>query len=271
MPIAQLNGQGIFYEDSGGDDKPALVFMHGFLFNQSMFDPQVEALKDDYRCVRFDARALGQTEWDGEPFTLYDTVADCIGLMDHLNIKTATIIGMSQGGYAAFRVALKHPDRVDGLVFMSTTQNIDSEDFKVNYTSVRDAWRKSGDAPSFILDNMMMLFLGPKEEYPQLWEIWRPQFEKVNGEQVFHGMNNLLERDDLTDEMMQKLTMPSLVIHGQEDRGMPIMLGERVFKSLPNAKKMVRVPGAAHAANLMKPDVVNAALREFLETHVYTS
>lgn len=269
MPTAQINGQGIYYEDSAGDDKPALVFMHGFLFTQAMFDPQVEALKDDYRCVRFDARALGQTEWDGQAFTLYDTVEDCVGLMDHLGIKTATIIGMSQGGYAAFRMALKHPDRVDGLVFMSTTHNIDNDDFKTNYAQARDLWRQNGSAPDFLLDNMMTLFLGSKEEHGDLWATWRPVFEKVNGEQVFHGMNNLLERDEITDEMMAKITMPALVIHGTEDHGMPIALGQKIYEALPNAKDMVRITGAAHAANLMQPDAVNRAIREFLETHVY--
>lgn len=269
MPIAHINNQGIFYQDSGGEDKPALIFMHGFLFNQAMFDPQVEALKDDYRCVRFDARALGQTEWDGEPFNLYDTVADCIGLMDHLGLSRATLVGMSQGGYAAFRVALKHPERVDALILMSTSYHIDDEEFKSNYRTVRDIWRENDSAPEPILNNMLTLFLGPQDEYQHLWDIWKPEFEKVKGNQVFHGMNNLLERDEITPEDLAQITVPTLVTHGKADVGMPAHLGQDIFDKMPAAKKIVLIPGAAHAANLMMPDTINEEIAAFLKEHVY--
>lgn len=269
MPFAQIKDQGIFYQDSGGRDKPTLIFLHGFLFNQEMFDPQVESLQDDYRCIRFDARAMGQTEWDGKEFNLYDTVDDCIGLMDNLKIKTATFVGMSQGGYGAFRIALKHPSRVDGLVFMSTTHNIDNDEFKKSYRSVRDAWKENDGAPDFILNNMLNLFLGDEESYADLWSKWKPEFEKIKGEQMFHGMNNLLERDEITEDMMAKLTMPSLVIHGDKDVGMPFALGEKIYAGLPNAKGLIKVEGAAHAANLQEPDFVNEAIRSFLSEHVY--
>ncbi|MFW6084103.1 MAG: alpha/beta fold hydrolase, partial [Gemmatimonadota bacterium] len=108
MPITRINGQGIHYEDSGGDG-PAVLFLHGFLMDRRMFDPQVEALSGAFRCVRFDARAFGDTEWDGKPFGLYDTAADGVGLLDELGIDSAVWVGHSQGGYAALRAALGHP------------------------------------------------------------------------------------------------------------------------------------------------------------------
>ena len=95
MPIAQINGQGIFYEDSGVGET-AVVFLHGFLMDHTMFAPQVAALTPRYRSVCFDARGFGQTEWDGQPFNLYDTAADCIGLMEHLGIDRAVLVGSSK-------------------------------------------------------------------------------------------------------------------------------------------------------------------------------
>lgn len=269
MPIASINNQGIFYEDTGNADKPALIFMHGFLFNQAMFDPQVEALKDDYRCVRFDARALGQTEWDGEPFTLYDTVADCIGLMDHLSIEKATMVGMSQGGYAALRVALKHQERVDALILMSTSYHIDNEEFKNNYRTVRDVWKENDAAPEPILNNMLTLFLGAQDQYQHLWDIWKPEFEKIKGNQVFHGMNNLLERDEITPDDLATISVPTLVTHGKDDIGMPSHLGQAIFDNMPTAKKIALIPNAAHAANLMEPAMINEEIATFLKETVY--
>ncbi|MCU0481518.1 MAG: alpha/beta hydrolase [Anaerolineae bacterium] len=261
MPFASINGQNIFYEDSGGDG-PALVFMHGFLFDTTMFDEQVKALAPKYRCVRFDARAFGQTEWDGNPFTLYDTVADCIGLMDYLNIPQATIVGMSQGGYAGIRVAIKHPDRVKALVFISTYNGVDTEDVKDIYRSMRDTWVNEG--PAKVIDTYSFLFLGPQDKSPELWTHWREKWQARTGNQLFHANNNLIDRDEITPDLVAKVTMPALVLHGANDQGIPPALGEALYNSLPNGKKFVLVPNAAHASNVNNPQVTNEAMLEFL-------
>src|SRR4051812_46137505 len=110
MPTAKINDQEIYFEDSQGNG-PAVVFMHGFLMDQSLFDAQVEKLTPQYRCIRWDARGFGQTQWNGKPFQLSDSVSDCFGLMDHLGIESAVLVGMSQGGYCALRAALTSPER----------------------------------------------------------------------------------------------------------------------------------------------------------------
>lgn len=265
MPIAQVNGQGLYFEDSGGAG-PALLFLHGFLMDQAMFDPQVAALAPHYRCVRFDARAFGQTQWDGQPFTLYDTAADCVGLMDHLGIQQATIVGMSQGGYAALRIALRYPERVKALVLMSTRSAADEEEVKGQYDGMRDTWTSVGPVPPLV-EGVMTLIIGPKAETADLWAVWTPKWQARTGEQMFHAMNNLLYRDDLTDAQVGQITVPALVTHGDADIGVPIVLGEQLVQALPNCKGFVRIPGAAHAANLTHPQVINPPLLAFLQQY----
>lgn len=264
MPFSTINDQNIFYEDSGGDG-PAVVFMHGFLFDTTMFDEQVKALAPKYRCVRFDARAFGQTEWDGKAFTLYDTASDCIGLMDYLNIQQAVIVGMSQGGYAGIRVALKYPDRVKALVLISTYNGVDGEDVKNIYRSMRDTWVNEG--PAKVIDTYSFLFLGPQEKSPDLWMNWRAKWYQHTGNQIFHANNNLIDRDEIGQDQVDKITMPTLVLHGANDQGIPPTLGEALYKSLPNAKKFVLIPNAAHASNVNNPQATNAELLEFLEKY----
>ena len=113
MPYADINGQRIHFEDSGGSGAP-IVFTHGFLMDRSMFAPQVEALRDRHRVVTWDQRGFGDTVYDDSPFTYWDSAADCIGLMDHLGIERAVVGGMSQGGFVTLRVALSAPERVRG-------------------------------------------------------------------------------------------------------------------------------------------------------------
>jgi pimeloyl-ACP methyl ester carboxylesterase len=50
MPVAEINGQRIYYEDSGGSGAP-VIFSHGFLMDHEMFVPQVKALSDEFRCI----------------------------------------------------------------------------------------------------------------------------------------------------------------------------------------------------------------------------
>lgn len=262
MPIATLNGQGIFYEDSGGD-KPAIVFMHGFMFDHAMFDPQVAYLQADYRCIRFDARTLGQTHWDGQPFTLYDTAADAIGLLDHLHIDKAAFVGMSQGGYALVRIASKYPQRVTAAVFLSTYNGVDTEDVKQVYRSMRDAW--AGVGKQGVIDVYANLFLG---ESQALRETWIPKWKAIPTANIFHGMNNLIDRDDVSAEQAKRITVPALVMHGDADQGIPSALAENtLFNVLPNVKGMIRIPGGTHAANLVNPEATNAPLKHFLDAY----
>jgi 3-oxoadipate enol-lactonase len=258
MPIAQLNGQGIYYEDTGGEGLP-LVFLHGFLFDTTMFDAQVAALSSQYRCIRFDARALGQTQWDGQAFDLYDTVEDTRALLDHLGIEQAVIVGMSQGGYASLRFAVKYPERVKALIFLSTYNGIDNDDVKATYREMRDAWRANG--PEGLVPTYLDLFVGLNED---LRATWGEKWLKIPADNIYHAMNNLTDRDEVTQEQVDTVTAPALVVHGGADVGMPSDLGKALYKSLPNAKNFVVVEGAPHAANVTHPDEVNAAIQEFL-------
>ena len=265
MPFASIHGQEIFYADSGGDG-PAVVFLHGFLFDHTMFDAVVAHLSPDYRCIRVDTRAFGETKYDGEPFTLYDTVEDVVALMDQLSIDKITLVGMSQGGYAAVRFALKHPERLHAVVFVSTYSGVDTEDVKEIYRSMRNTWVNEGPAP--LMETYRMLFIGPPDQFVEMQEAWQAKWMARNPQHVAQAMNHLIDRDEIPDEDLQKITLPTLVIHGNADQGMPMALGQSLFAALPNAKGFVEVNGGAHGAIMTHPEQVNAPLKAFLDEYV---
>ena len=90
MSVANVNGQSINYVDSGGEGL-AVIFSHGFLMDLTMFDQQVVALKDDFRCVAWDERGFGETPAD-EPFSYWDSADDAVALLDHLEIGRAVFV-----------------------------------------------------------------------------------------------------------------------------------------------------------------------------------
>jgi len=106
MPFASVNGQQVYFEDTGGDG-PVVVFSHSNLMNRDMWVPQVEALRGDFRCVTWDERLHGRTKDDGGLYTYWDSADDLLGLLDHLGAGQATLAGHSQGGFLSLRAALR--------------------------------------------------------------------------------------------------------------------------------------------------------------------
>lgn len=257
------NGQQIFFQDSGGDGPPVL-FLHGFLMNGDMFDPQVEALSPAYRCIRMDSRAFGRTVWDGAQFSLYDTVSDAVAVLDALGIASAVIVGMSMGGYAALRMALRHPERVQALVLIGTRHSTDPGPVQAQYIEAREVWRNNGAVPPLV-QGLMTAIIGPQEQNAAQWAAWTPRWEAVSGQAYAAASTSLLERDELSDEAIQGITVPSIVFHGAEDIGIPPECGEALHRLLPNSADLVKVPGAGHSVNLTHPDAVNPPLRAFLD------
>jgi pimeloyl-ACP methyl ester carboxylesterase len=77
-------------------------------------------------------------------------------------------------------------------------------------------------------------------------------------------MHPLIEREDITDRLSE-VDVPALVVHGELDAAIPVGRAEELVAGLPQARPLVLVPGAGHAANLTHPEPVNAAIRPFLD------
>jgi 3-oxoadipate enol-lactonase len=101
-----LCGKQLYFEDTEGNG-PAVVFSHGNLTNRDMWAAQVEALRGEFRCVVWDARLRGSTKDDGGLYTYRDAADDVLGLLDHLGVEHATLVGHSQGGFLSLRAALR--------------------------------------------------------------------------------------------------------------------------------------------------------------------
>jgi 3-oxoadipate enol-lactonase len=257
MPHVELNGQKIFYEDSGGDG-PAIVLGHGFLMDHTMFEAQVRVLAPKYRVIVHDQRGFGKTETDGKKFSYWDCADDAVRLAEHLGIKRAVFGGMSQGGFVSLRVALRYPERVKALVLISTQAGVDDEQKLAGYRQLLDTWTTAG--PILPLRETIAGYILGAREY---WEPWITRWLDFPKEAFLQPSLCLLERDDIT-ERVGEIKAPAIVFHGTEDVSIPMERAERLMEKLGNAKRLVVVPGAAHAANVTHPEIVNGPLMEFL-------
>jgi 3-oxoadipate enol-lactonase len=256
MPHADVNGQRIYFQDTGGDGLP-IVLAHGFLMDRSMFEPQIEAFAGDYRLVTWDQRGFGQSEFDSKPFTYWDSADDCLALLDRLQLDRAVIGGMSQGGFVALRAALKAPERVRALILMGTQAGLEDPANVPVYQGMLDDWVTNGPQDELAAIVADIIIARPDEN-----ERWIARWKARPKELVREPGRTLLERDDITDRLAE-IEVPALVIHGTEDTAIPMERAEALAHGLAGAGAVVKVPGA-HAANLTHPDAVNAAIGEFL-------
>lgn len=258
MAFAEVNGQHIFFEDSGGSGAP-VIFSHGFLMDHEMFAPQVEALADEFRCITWDERGFGQTPATG-PFTYYDSAADCLALLGHLGIDQAVLAGMSQGGFLSLRAALTAPDRVKALVLIDTQAGTEDPAARTGYDALRDEWLAHG--PGQVQQVIADLILGGGCDPAP----WFAKWAVLSREGFGLAYECLVERDDVSDRL-DRITCPAIIFHGDQDRAIALPLAEALRAGLPGCEELVVVEGAAHAANLSHPEQVNPSLREFLRKH----
>lgn len=257
MELAPVNGQKIAYEDTGGPG-PAVVLAHGFLMDRTMFAPQVAVLREDYRVVTWDERGFGETVFDGQPFTYWDSAHDCLALLDHLDIDRAVVGGMSQGGFVSLRVALLAPDRVDGLLLLDTQAGTEDRELIPTMQASFDEWAAGG--PSMDLAEMAGdLVLGDAD----LKRTWIPRWMARDPSTLVEPSRTLLNRDDLTDRLGQ-IDVPALVVHGTSDAAIGMDRAQALADGLPACRGVVAIQGGSHVANLTHPGAVNDALSTFL-------
>lgn len=258
MPHAQVNGQTLYYEDSGGDG-PAIIFSHGLLMDSSMFAPQVAALRSHYRCIVWDERGHGRTATHAcAPFTYYDCADDLAALLAHLDIERAVLAGMSQGGYLSLRCALTHPQIVRALVLIDTQAMLEDPAQMPHHQALLQDWVAHGlsDAHADVIEHTIL---------GEGWcgaSAWRDKWKAALPVNLIECFTTLGSRDDISARMPE-ITAPALVIHGDADRAIDLSRAMAMFEALPHAR-LVTVPGAGHAPNLTHPALVNPAIAQFL-------
>ncbi|WP_027554878.1 alpha/beta fold hydrolase [Bradyrhizobium sp. Cp5.3] len=260
MPKVQLNGESVFYQDTGGVG-PVLAFSHGILMDHEMFAPQVEAFRDQYRCVSWDERCHGLTAGaNAEPFSYYDSADDLAAVLRHLSIKKAVLVGMSQGGFLSLRCALTHPDLVSALVLIGTQAGVDTAEWNEANLSMIAQWQEQGLSPETanLIESSILGSGWPGAP------AWRSKWSNMKAPNLREAFRALVTRDDIT-EKVSSIKVPTLVIHGSADPAITSDKAEFLASKIPNAELRI-VDGAAHAPNLTHAEQVNKVMRAFLQS-----
>ena len=261
MAEFEHDGWRLSYSDTGGDG-PAVLLLHGLLFDRSMFDPQVAALRDRYRIVTPDSRGHGESERRPEEFTQWDVMEDHLALLDHLGIERAVWGGVSQGGFQSLRAALKHPDRVTALVLIETQAGAEDQTKAQMYEAFADVIVTEGWNDDLLQTVVPIFFSASTSE--DVSGPWKERWRSEDVSAARETLHAVTRREDITDRLGE-IEQPALVIHGEDDGAIEMERAEQLAAGLPGLVELVKVPRAGHSSTIEQPEAVTAAIERFLE------
>lgn len=256
MPLIATKNAQLFYDLTGPEGAPVVVFSNSLGTTLEMWDAQVRALSSRYRCLRYDTRGHGRSPVAGGPFSVADLADDLAGLLNGLGVETAHVVGLSLGGITAQAFAVRHPRRLESLVLMATAAFLPG-----NWDERAEIVRASGMAA--LVDTVMPRWFTADTLAlaPDLVRPVRERFLTIDP----HGYAAccLAIRDMDLRQQIGAITAPTLVIAGEDDPATPLDKAEEILGLIPGAELTV-VPEAAHLLNIEQQDVVNEILIGYL-------
>jgi len=243
-------------------DGPVVLLMHGLGGSARNWGPQVRALRDAHRVVRFDARGHGRSEapTDPEAYRPEAFVADVGRVLDQVGATRATLGGLSMSAGIALRFALAHPERVSALVLAAFPGSRDGAGFASVALPFADAIERRG------LEAAGAEFVwGDESRLDSAGRLVKQGFMEHPPHAIMWTLRKLVATQPRVEELEPQLSglrIPALVIVGERDRG-SAEPSRKLAAALPDARLVV-VPGAGHVVNLQAPKEFNTALLEFL-------
>ncbi len=250
------------FEDSA--DRLPLQWIHGFPLSNLLWDPQVFDLADIVRHIVPNLRGHGVSEATAPPYSMAMFADDCIAVLDDLGIEEPIMIGgLSMGGYVAFEICRRHPERIGGMILAATRAGADTDETKQRRDEATKLVRDQG--VEAIADAMLPKLMAPQTyaKDPDLVHFVREMMLETSVDGVVGALAAMRDRHDSVGDL-PLFDLPTLVIHGDEDQLIPLAEAERMARELPDAKLAV-IPGAGHLPNLEQPELFDDAVREFLE------
>jgi 3-oxoadipate enol-lactonase len=257
MPTFTSNDAEINYQTFGDHTKPALVFSNSLGTQYSMWQPQIDALKNEFYLVCYDTRGHGESSAPKGPYSLEQLGSDVINLLDHLFIDQAAFCGISMGGLTGQWLALHHPERFHHVIVCNTAAKIGQEQAWLERAALV---REQGLEPiastaagrwfteGFIQKNAPIvtklsneLGLGSPEGYASCCEA--------------------LAKADLC-EQLKEIRVPVLVIAGQKDPVTTVSDGQYMVNHIKNSA-LFEI-NASHISNLECPNEFNQAVQQFI-------
>jgi len=268
MPYLRTNdGVELYYEETGAG-RP-ILFIHEFSGDYRAWELQVRYFSRRYRCITYNARGYPPSEVPDsiEKYSQRRAVEDAANVLDHLSIDKAHIVGLSMGGFATMHFGIHYADRAFSIVIGAAGMGAEPDktaQFRQEVEVVARRWETEGAkkfAPIYGAGpGREQLELKDSRGYKEFIDQLSEHSEK-GAALTLRGVQGLRPSPFELVAELERMTVPTLIIHGDEDRS---CLGTGAFlkRTIPSAGLMV-FPKTGHTINLEEPGLFNYALQDF--------
>jgi 3-oxoadipate enol-lactonase len=242
----------------GPEDAPVVLLSNSLGSTLAMWDPQVAALAERFRVVRYDTRGHGRSPVPPGPYSLDELVDDVVALLDRLEVQRAHVVGLSLGGMTAMRLAAREPARVDRLVVLCTGARLEPvSGWTDRAATVRTHGTEAVAAP--VVERWFTpAFL---EAHPADRARYEAMVAATPAE-GYAGCCEVIAAMDLRPDLAS-IAAPTLAIAGADDPATPPPHLEEIAGAVQDGRLLV-VPDAAHLANAQQPGTITPAIIEHL-------
>jgi pimeloyl-ACP methyl ester carboxylesterase len=252
MPILTLNGADIYYEDRGAPATP-LVLLHAAAGTSDCWVEQVPAFTAaGYRLVTYDLRGFGRSAAPSHA-TESSISEDLLAIAGKLGLPPFFLAGTAYGGFGALEFAVDHPEMLRGLVLSTSFGGLSDPE----YTALRAAH----------IPPDLASWPTVEKELGKTYRAANPQGVAQFLEMEAYGYRpdgaRQSLRAHLTLERIAKISVPALVIAGDEDVYAPPPVMQALANTIPNARFEV-IAGAGHSAYWEQPAAWNRLILDFL-------
>ncbi len=258
----KLNGITINYTERGLPQGIPVVFIHGFPFNHTMWEPQMKALPNHFRAITYDIRGHGESDVGDGQYTIEFFVDDLLALLDHLVIDRAIVCGLSMGGYIALRAYERFPERIKALVLCDTKSEADTNEAKLKRSSTAKNVKMTGTGA--FADDFATAIFAPQtsQSHPAVVESVKKMI-RANSPVGIAGAAIALGCRTDTSAVLPAIKAPTLILVGEHDKLTPPAVSETMHRQITNSELHV-IPYAAHMSNLENAQAFDTYLIEFL-------
>ena len=255
------DGTALHVADSGRGER-CVVLIHGYLESMYVWDDFVPLLTPEVRVVTVDVPGHGISQVLGEVHTM-EMMADVMrGMLDALGIERATFVGHSMGGYISLAFCARYPERLDGLVLLSSSPNPDDETKRENRrreialvrAGKKDVLAHVAPETGFAVQNRERL----KDYIEDLVE----QVHITEDDGIVALLGGMIARAD-QNEMLRASSVPQLFIFGRHDNYIPVETAERIAAANPQAQ-VVWLSESGHMGFIEEPERCAAAILGFV-------
>lgn len=250
------------WSEAGTGD--AVIFIHGFPFNRTMWDGQLNAVPDGWRFIAPDLTGFGESADSGtDPLMMERFSDDIVQLMKQLDVDQAVIVGLSMGGYVALDLVTRYPDRVRALVLTATRANADSDEARKKRFELAAKSRAHGTIP--VIETMLphLLSAHSRLKMPALVKQVHAMMESTSPQTLSRALLGMAQRKDYTAELAG-INVSTLVVRGDSDDIIPATEMDGIARGVRGARQEV-ITLTGHLPPLENTEVFNSILVRFLE------